>query len=186
MAKLGKAEELKIWELFTEGVSQRKISEKLGISTSTVHKYVKIMKNPDYEPPRGIASEELSDLETKLNKIEKDNLSHEEKMEKAFELAIDMLYVTANKRKEEWIIEDERRVQIPLKTIMDCIEKAGKHAKTMSEAAKAAKQGITPETIDYQEMAKLYVSFNEETGKFDYDAKKHMQEVLDKAYKKDS
>lgn len=177
-----KAQEFKIWDMLQDGKSQRNISEELDISLTTVNKYAKKMRQKGYEPPTGIDEEDLEELRKELD----DSMTREEKMEKAFDLAIDMLYVAVNKGKEGWVIEDERRVRIPIKSVMDCIEKAGKHAKTMSEAAKAARAGITPETIDYQEMAKLYVSFNKETGKFEYDAKKHMEEVLNKAYRKET
>ncbi len=178
--KISDAVELKLWELHKDGVSQRKIAKELGISTATVSKYVKIMKKDDYEPPQ-VSLEELEALEEQVD----ENMSRDQKMEKAFDLAIDMLYLAVNKGKEGWIIEDERKVRIPIKTVMDCIEKAGKHAKTMSEAAKAAKAGLSPKTIDYKKMAEMYISFNKETGKFDYDAKKHMQEVLNTAHSKE-
>ncbi len=177
-SKLSKEKEYKLWQFMQEGKPQRQIAQLLDIGVTTVYRYVQRMKADDYKPPE-VSEEELEKLH---NEIVGNSMDHEEKMELAFQGAIDMLYIAVEKGKKDWIIENEQKVRIPLNRIMDAIDKAGKHAKTMAEARKAAQKGITPETIDYQEMAKLYVSFNPDTGKFEYDSKKHMQDVLDKAY----
>ena len=180
--KITDAVELKMYKLlFEEGISQNKTSKLLNLSAGSVNKYYKLMKKEDYEPPK-VSLEELEALDA-IN--EYNGLSREQKMEKAFDGAINMLYEAVTKAQEGWIIEDERRVRIPIKTLMDCIEKAGKHAKTMAEAAKLAASHLSTETIDYKKMAKLFITFNEKTGKFAYNSKEHMEKVLNKAYRKD-
>lgn len=168
--------------VFDEGLSHSKVANLLKISQSTCSRYVKKMKKENYRLP--LHDEEfVIDMVEDLM-IEVDDISKEQKMEKAFEDAIDILYSAVKAAKKGTTVIDERGMVVPIKTIMDCIEKAGKHAKTMADAAKAARQGLTPETIDYQEMAKLYKTFNKETGEFEYDAKSHMESVLNKAYGK--
>lgn len=179
MAKgLSPKDEIKIYKMCIEGEStQEACAEELGVARSTIQRYIKKMRADDYELPELDLEEELA--------IEAELMTHEQLIKASFEKAVKMMYNTIAKAEDGYIIEDERKVRIPIKTIMECIEKAGRHAKTMSEAAALATKSLTPETIDYQEMAKLFVSFNEETGKFEYDESGHMRSVLDKAYSKE-
>jgi len=106
----------------------------------------------------------------------------EKSMSRSFKMATRLLEKALEDAEQGYEIEDEMRRKVPIKTIIECVEKAGRYwtnyQKTKKESGKSGTM-----TIDYKEMAKLYTTFNKETGEFEYDAAGHMKEVLNTAYK---
>lgn len=106
----------------------------------------------------------------------------EKSMSRSFKMATRLLEKALEDAEQGYEIVDEMSRKVPIKTIIECVEKAGRYwsnyQKTKKESGKSGDANI-----DYKQMAQLYVSFNKETGKFDYDAAEHMKQTLETAYK---
>jgi len=106
----------------------------------------------------------------------------EKSMSRSFKMATRLLEKALEDAEQGYEIVDEMSRKVPIKTIIECVEKAGRYwtnyQKTKKETGKSGDM-----TIDYKEMAQLYVNFDEETGKFNYDSAEHMKQTLETAYK---
>lgn len=151
----------------------------LDVSRSTVLRYKKRFEEAGYEPPevdkitskavRPAQSDEEFDLIGKIKSANQD--------------IIQILEDTVKRAKDGMEVRDSdtNRV-IPFKTLADTLKVALEVAKTIETAT--ANKRLTPETIDYEYLAKMYVAFNPESGRFEYDEKKHVKSVLDIAHGK--
>ena len=162
-------DELEVKILIDAGHTLKNVAERTGWSYSKISKLNTKFKQghvPDLE------GEVRGDLD----------LSSGERMKDTYDTAIKLLHRSVKDIENGYEIEDENRRRVPIKTIMECIEKAGRYATTMAKAAESSgSQG--QQNVDYKNMAKLYVSFNENTGKFEYDSHEHMKDLLDKVEK---
>lgn len=111
------------------------------------------------------------DLESDLK-----DFDAERSMSRSFKMAARLLEKALEDAEKGYEIEDEQRRQIPIKTIMECIEKAGRFWSLSKKTQKDS--GRTGNfKIDYREMAKIYVEKKQEGVA--YDAKGHMKAILD-------
>lgn len=177
MSKLDKKLQFELYKDLSDGtVSISEASEKYNINRKTVASYKKkfdegfVPEHPEAEDSSEFFSDNLEDFDTA------------KALDNSFKRAIRLLHkATEDAERGYVIVEDDTKRRVPIKTLMDCIEKAGKYATTM---ANAIDRKIMTESINYEEMARLYVKFNKQTGEFEYNEKEHMKEVLNTAYGK--
>jgi hypothetical protein len=101
----------------------------------------------------------------------------EKSMTRSFKMATRLLENALKDAENGYEIEDEMRRRIPIKTIMECIEKAGRYWTTYTKAKKDSGGKGGAAVIDYKEMAKIYMGAKEEG--VPYDAKGHMKAVIE-------
>lgn len=182
-----KEEEFEIYRLVKDKVSIEEIQEKVRRhdgskwSKSKLQKLRAKINTKDYVPSIDGEYAYNNLMGVDLGEDLKD-FDAEKSMSRSFKMATRLLEKALEDAEQGYEIEDEMRRRVPIKTIIECVEKAGRYwtnyQKTKKESGKTGNL-----TINYKEMAQLYVNFNEETGKFEYDAEGHMKEVLNTAYK---
>jgi hypothetical protein len=109
-----------------------------------------------------------------------EDFSSSEAVQKSLKRSIRLLEQSLNDAENSYVIVDERMRKVPIKTLMDCIEKAVK-AHSMLEA-KNKNTRIGDFAIDYVQMASLYK--NAKKNKEHYDSEQHMKDLLNLAHGK--
>ena len=162
-SRLTVEEQLEILRLRTEEKMHYKdIAKQVGRSYATVENVVK-------------KEAEIIELAKKggLFKGDLKNFSIQDAVAVSLKASVRLLEQALTDAEKGYEIVDERRRRVPLKTLMDCIEKAVKALVQMENKKKSNNNSIN---IDYKEMAKLYVDAKKD--KQHYDSEQHMKDLL--------
>lgn len=186
--KMTSEEEFQIYMLFKEGKSVLEVQERVLRPDGDKWSESKLKKlrakfNKGDIPSIG-ADEAQGAMQTLMGidlGADLKDFDAESSMTRSFKMATRLMEKALEDAENGYDIVGENVKKIPMKTIMECVEKAGRYW-TNYQKTKKESSGGTVGSIDYKEMAALFVSFNEDTGKFQYDSGKHMEEVLNKAY----
>lgn len=148
------------------------ISKATGISVRAVQKVIADHRALLKEPEE-LTTEDLfgGDL---------DEFSAQESIRLSLKASIRLLQQAVKDMENNYIIVDERMRKIPLKTLMDCIEKAVKAFTQMD--SKKNNTNVGDFKINYVEMAKLYMDAKRD--KKYYDSAQHMKDLLNLAHGK--
>lgn len=181
MARISKEQERKIYiAIKIDKQTIHSAAKTLGIPKSTVARYAKKFEEPEYVPPDVNEISSDSALKPAKKDEEFDLLGKIDQSNKDIIAILQNLVAEAKRGME--IKDSQTGRAIPLKGLADTLKVALEVAKAIETAT--ANKRLTPETIDYELLAKMYVNFNKETGQFDYDEKKHIKSVLDVAHGK--
>ena len=144
----------------------------MGIPLATVAKTCRDKKDVTELPEVDIASADLfgGDL---------DEFSSQDAIQVSVKASIRLLQQALKDAEANYVIVDERMRRIPLKTIMECIEKSVRSYTQLELKTKSSSKNIG---VDYKEMAKLYTDASR-TGKY-YDSEQHMKDLLNLAHGK--
>lgn len=186
--KMTPEEEFKIYLLYKEGKSLEEIQQKVlrpDGDTWSMSKLAKLRAKFNKGQIPALDADKAEGAVTEMYGIDlgadlKD-FDAERSMSRSFKMATRLMEKALEDAEQGYDIVGENVKKIPMKTIMECVEKAGRYW-TNYQKTKKESSGGTVGTIDYKEMAKLYTSFNEDTGKFEYDSQAHMEAVITKAY----
>lgn len=185
-------EEFKIYLLHKEGKTNREIIEQCVREDGSKWSKSKIDKlcgrfNKNYIPSLSADKVEktmdsLMGMGINFDESLKD-FDAEKSMSRSFKMATRMLEQALKDAQAGYVIEDEMRRQVPIKIIMECIEKAGKFWTTYQKTRKESAQTGNMK-IDYKEMAQIYMGAKQEN--IAYDAKGHMKAVIEEANRQTS
>jgi predicted transcriptional regulator len=169
--KLTSEEKLKILRLRKEGKTAPYIAKELGRSEIAIRRIFaankKLLKNADEMTSEDLFGDDLDDF------------SSIEAVQKSLKRSIRLLEQVLNDAEQNYVIVDERMRRVPLRTLMDCIEKAVK-AQTQLDAK--GKKSTSDIQVDYKKMAKLYKDSKKD--KEYYDSNQHMRDLLNLAHDK--
>ena len=186
-ARMTPDEEFRAYLLYKEGRSNKEIIEKMPRSDGTQWSESKITKlrtkfNKGYVPELSADKAEKVVNQIMGISLEADlkDFDAEKSMSRSFKMATRLLENALRDAENGYEIEDEQRRRVPIKTIMECIEKAGRYWTAYSKTKKESGARGSVQ-IDYREMAKIYKEAKEEGVK--YDAKGHMKAVLQEVNK---
>jgi hypothetical protein len=181
-------EEFKIYLLYKEGAKNEEIIEKTVRADGSKWSNSKITKLRTKFNKGHIPSLSADKAERAMDSImgiglgaDLKDFDAEKSMSRSFKMATRMLEQALKDAEAGYEIEDEMRRRIPIKTIMECIEKAGRYWTTYQKTRKESGSGGKAVQIDYQEMAKIYMGAKAEN--IPYDAKSHMKAVLEEVTK---
>lgn len=174
-------EEFEIYLLYKQGKALEEIQEKQLKDDGTqwsIHTLNKLRAkfNKGYVPTVG------GDFVYGLGVMMEDDIENfdaERSMSRSFKMATRLLEKALEDAQKGYEIIDESKRQIPIKTIMECIEKAGRFWSLQRKTQKEAGRSGGPVTIDYERMAKLYVKYKKQDD-VEYDAGEHMKAVIAK------
>lgn len=180
-------DEFKVYLLYKEGRTNQEIIEQTSRPDGKKWSYPKIQRLVKKMKDGYIPKVDADKAEKAIDAImgiglagELKDFDAEKSMSRSFKMATRMLEQALKDAEEGYEIEDEMRRKVPIKTIMDCIEKAGKYwtsyQKTKKDSGPAGQV-----QIDYKEMAKLYMGAKKDG--IEYDSKGHMKAVLEEVTK---
>lgn len=183
-ARMTPEEEFRIYMLYKEGATNQEIIDKTvrpdGSKWST-SKMIKLRGKFNKGHVPELSAEKAEGVVNTLMGIalgaDLKDFDAEKSMSRSFKMATRLLENALKDAEKGYEIEDEMRRRIPIKTIMECIEKAGRYWTTYTKAKKDSGQKGSGAQIDYKEMAKIYMGAKEEG--IPYDAKGHMKAVLE-------
>lgn len=178
-------DEFKIYLLFKEGKTNQEIIEQTSRPDGKKWSYPKIQRIVKKMKDGYIPTVDADKAEKAIDTImgiglaaDLKDFDAEKSMSRSFKMATRMLEQALKDAEQGYEIEDEMRRRVPIKTIMDCIEKAGKYWTSYQKTKKDA--GAAGQVqIDYREMAKIYMEAKNDGIK--YAAKEHMKAVLEEA-----
>lgn len=183
-ARMTPEEEFKIYLLYKEGKKNEEIIEKAVRDDGSKWSMSKIIKlrtkfNKGHIPQ--LSADKAENVVNTLMGIgltaDLKDFDAEKSMSRSFKMATRLLENALKDAEKGYEIEDEMRRRIPIKTIMECIEKAGRYWTTYTKAKKDSGQKGGAAQIDYKEMAKIYMGAKQEG--IPYDAKNHMKAVIE-------
>lgn len=187
MARMTPEEEFRAYLLYKEGRTNKEIIEKMPRPDGSQWSESKITKlrtkfNKGYVPELSADKAEKVVNTIMGISLEADlkDFDAEKSMSRSFKMATRLLENALRDAENGYEIEDEQRRRVPIKTIMECIEKAGRYWTAYSKSKKdSGPRGLVQ--IDYKEMAKIYMSAKKEG--VEYDSKSHMKAVLEEVTK---
>lgn len=183
-ARMTPEEEFRIYMLYKEGASNQDIIDKTARPDGSKWSTSKIIKlrgkfNKGHVPE--LSAEKAEGVVNTLMGIalgaDLKDFDAEKSMSRSFKMATRLLENALKDAERGYEIEDEMRRRIPIKTIMECIEKAGRYWTTYTKAKKESTNKGGSVQIDYKEMAKVFMGAKQEG--IPYDAKGHMKAVLE-------
>ena len=155
-------EELDILELIKQGTPLRDISTKLSRSYTSIKTLSKKFKDgymPGEEPILEVVDSEI--------------FSTEESLFKSYRNAVILMERALEDAKAGYEIVGENLRRIPLKTLIDSLEKAGSFYVKMKSKATTVSGTFR---VDYKEMANLYKK-NRKDEEY-YNSERHMKDLL--------
>lgn len=190
-ARMTPEEEFRIYLLYKEGKKNEEIIEKVTREDGSKWSTSKIIKlrtkfNKGHIPE--LSADKAEKVVDTLMGIglgaDLKEFDAEKSMSRSFKMATRLLENALKDAEKGYEIEDEMRRRIPIKTIMECIEKAGRYWTTYTKAKKESTSKGGSVQIDYKEMAKIYMGAKQEG--IPYDAKNHMKAVLEEVNRQNS
>lgn len=183
-------DELAVYLLFKQGQPFKVIKEKIlrpdgtQWSDSKIKKLISNFKKGKAPSTSGEQSEKAFDKLMGIS-LESDlkDFDAQKSMSRSFKMATRLMEKALEDAQNGYEIVDEQARRIPIKTLMECIEKAGRY---WSLELKTRKEGGGNGTfkIDYKEMAKIFMGAKAEG--IPYNAKGHMKAVIDAAHQQKS
>jgi hypothetical protein len=181
-ARMTPEEEFKLYMIHKEGATVKVMIERTPKADGTFWSESKVSKlkakfNKGYIP--ALSADKVEKAMDTLMGIglasDLNDFDAEKSMSRSFKMATRLLEQSLKDAEQGYEIVDEQQRVIPIKTIMECIEKAGRYWTTFQKTKKDSGPGSAVQ-IDYREMAKIYLEAKAEGVK--YDAKGHMKAVL--------
>lgn len=179
-ARVDPRDELNIYLLYKQGKSLEEIQEKarniFGEKWS-MHTLTKMRS----KFKKGYVPKADADTMMNLGVVLGDDLSKfdaEKSMSRSFKMATRLLEKALEDAQKGYEIIDESNRKIPIKTIMECIEKAGRYWALQRKTQKEAGRSGGPVSVDYEKMAELYIKYKNDP-KVEYDAQAHMKAVIE-------
>jgi hypothetical protein len=183
-------DELAIYLLFKQGQTAKIIQEKVlrpdgtQWSESKIKKLLTRFRSGKAPSTDGDQSEKAFNTLMGIS-LESDlkDFDAQKSMSRSFKMATRLMEKALEDAQNGYVIVDEQARRIPIKTLMECIEKAGRY---WSLELKTRKEGGANGTfkIDYKEMAKIFMGAKAEG--IPYNAKGHMKAVIDAAHQQKS
>lgn len=174
-------DELEVYLLYKQGRTFEEIQERVlkpdgsDWSLSKIRKLVYKFKkgySPTVSGDQAYNKLMGIDLEADLK-----DFDAEKSMTRSFKIATRLLEKALEDAEAGYVIVDESKRQIPLKTIMETVEKAGRFWSLQRKTEKEHGKTNKVMTIDYREMAKIYMEAKEDGIK--YNAKAHMKDIIE-------
>jgi len=164
-------EKLQILRLRKEGQTVPAIAKTVKRSEITVHRVLsankQLLKTPEELTTEDLFSDNLDDF------------SSIEAVQKSLKRSIRLLEQVLSDAEQNYIIVDERMRRVPLRTLMDCIEKA---VKAQTQLDTKGKKSVGDLQVNYKEMANLYKDAKKKDEY--YDSNRHIKDLLNLAHGK--
>lgn len=179
-------DELAIYLLFKQGQTAKVIQEKVlrpdgsQWSESKLKKLLTKFRKGHAPSTSGEQSEKAFNTLMGIS-LESDlkDFDAQKSMSRSFKMAMRLMEKALEDAQNGYEIVDEQARRIPIKTLMECIEKAGRYWSLELKTRKDS-GGSGNFKIDYKEMAKIFMGAKAEGTP--YNAKGHMKAVIDAAH----